>query len=248
MGKKKPKLIHFISEPTVQSQLVKLDETDSAMLRTAFCDVIAKDPGLAFPKNSDRPKFNKKANAAAVAEKKPLVKIGSSTSSKLKNELFFGINEIIRSIEKRSCLGVIVTNPLTTHLQLAVSELCREAEITCLYVNGFHELKSVLNISSLTGIAFKNSVKDDTAFCSQFFKLFSELANKSEPGRQTFEPELRVQVPIAIPEAGSTIAASQLEACHSSIKIDAQDRLTFIAPSFQQLYILKSEQKGAMRR
>lgn len=236
MGKKKPKLINFISEPAVQSQLVCLNDDDSAALKQAFGDLVDKDPSLAFPKKErSRPFGRKSASAGDEVENKPIeMSHGNASTSKLKQELFFGINEIIRSIEKRLCLGVILTNPLTTHLQLTVSELCKEAEIACLCVNGFHELRSVLNISSLTGISFKNSVQNDTALCSKVFELFTSLAKCAKP----IAPDTRVQVP------DSTITASDLDACcHAIMKIDRNDKLTFITPSFEELYILKAERK-----
>lgn len=99
---------------------------------------------------------------------------------KLSDELCFGLNEVIRRVERRSVIGLIVNDPASAHLEQHLTELCSFQSIPILFVLDFDELKKHFNISRLTAVAFKTNVAKENAKFSIAFKLFTSIAVKFE--------------------------------------------------------------------
>lgn len=93
-----------------------------------------------------------------------------------KEEMIVGLNSVIRSVEKRSVLGVILTDPLTVHVQKSLFDLCSDAKVPLLLLPGLSDLRSHFRLSNLTVMAFKPIVSQPTATFHGPYRVFSELA------------------------------------------------------------------------
>lgn len=100
-----------------------------------------------------------------------------SKNKMLKQDLVFGVNEIMRRLRKSDCniLGLVVTNPLSSHLQLAIHDATLHHKVPCLSLDGLHEMSYHLNLSSLTAFAFLNSCKYPGSGFYSLYKLFVEI-------------------------------------------------------------------------
>ncbi|CAG2101071.1 unnamed protein product [Medioppia subpectinata] len=109
------------------------------------------------------------------------VETKSQTTSdlKLKNDMIFGINSVIRSIEKNCINGVILNNPLALPLVDNIMELCSDHHIPCLTVHSLDQLKTSLNISSLSAIGFKPNIASNESIFYRLYQFINNLILKN---------------------------------------------------------------------
>ena len=141
-NKEKKRLLSLFRGPKAEHKLYrKLTDEESNHFRQTLNYIIKENPSLNKPT-----KGRKRVHNETETEQ---------SDKKLTNDLQLGLNSIIRCIERKSVIGVVLTNPLALPLEDNIIELCSNNEIPCLSVQSLHELKSCLNISSLSAIAFK---------------------------------------------------------------------------------------------
>ncbi|KAI1280435.1 hypothetical protein HDE_13403 [Halotydeus destructor] len=232
--KGKNKLITFI-EGSKCKELRFVSQEDSVKFNDAIKEIVSAQVDLRLPKRVFD-KRNKGTKIKGDAEQTSTNVDDATTRPKtctLKKEMMFGINEILRNIEKGNCVGVVLTNPLTTHLQLSVNELCNEKQVKCMNVTNFNQLGSVFNISSLTAMAFKNSSQTEGSLCQPILTIFHEFYDKAKSNAQT----------------------DPLVSQANEVPVDGDERVTptptlankihFITPKFEDLYVLKAPFTGS---
>jgi len=111
---------------------------------------------------------------AATSEVKEDTKIVSP----LRKELVFGLNSILRKIRNNKVIGVALTHPLTIHVQEVLNDLCTKFNIPFLIIPGLDKLEKILNISSVTCLAFTSKVIETESICNQIFELFKKHATQ----------------------------------------------------------------------
>lgn len=143
----------------------------------------------------------------------------------LKKELVFGVNEIVRSLKRSECnlSGLVVTNPLSSHLQLTLQDISLRRKVPCLFLDNLHDTSHSLHLSSLTAFAFKNSCQDSGSICHPLYCLFVEIYEE-KTGK-------RVQNSLSLVEDSNI---------KETIKTTSK---TTIRPKYEQLYTLKTQRK-----
>jgi ribosomal protein L7Ae-like RNA K-turn-binding protein len=167
-NKEKKRLMNLFRGPKTDHKFYyKPNEEEVNCIKNSLIDVLKENPSLKLHKVKKKNESNDKN----VEKNEPQIK--------LTNELMFGLNEIIRAIEKKSTIGVIITDPLAIHLLENIIELCANNSIPCLSVDSFDELKTYLNISSLTAMAFKPTISSDKAIFYNLYQTFLNIVHKN---------------------------------------------------------------------
>ena len=209
--KNKKKLLPILSDSNIPD-LQFVGESDTRLLKAAFENAVHKYPEIKFvktPLNKHKLKSKDKETDTKQENNEP-----KAASFSLKEFIFLGINEVLKAVSNKKCCGVILTNPITTTLQLALNKSCLDNEISCINVNGFDGFSTILNISSLTSLAFKNNISD----CSQLREIYNCF------------------VQIARPAVNKVTHVKQDELPPQPV-IPVHRKFTFKLPSFEQLYM-----------
>lgn len=167
-NKEKKRLMSLFRGPKTEHKLYrKLTDEESSAFRQTFVAIMEKNPSLKLHRNKTTKDRKSTANRPE----------NDDSSKSLTNELQFGLNSIIRSIEKKSIIGVILTNPLALQLEDTILELCSNNEVPCLSVKSLDELSPSLNISSLSAIAFKPNITSTDSVFNKLYANFKQLVD-----------------------------------------------------------------------
>lgn len=158
-------------------------------------------------------------------------------SNKLKEEIIFGLQSIMRKIRNRKVVGVVLNDPVTIHLQSSLNDMCVEYQIPFLLLPKLDTLKSILKISKMTCIAFSESVIQPHAICHDLYQIFqdamSTLTRKSQEVYNV-DPCLISNPP---PEQLLPIVKDELDP-----KSREPEAMKFVYPPLEELMILSSEE------
>lgn len=95
-----------------------------------------------------------------------------------RGEVQFGLNKTIRKIPKKELSAVILTDPISIHLKKSLHEMCCEYQVPFILLPKLSDIRSVLNISSLTCMAFSHKIKEPESVCHQLYNLIAEYISK----------------------------------------------------------------------
>ena len=206
----KKRLQTLFRGPKVDHKLYrKSTEEESNRIKQLINQIMDKNSSL---------RLHQKKIKKTSEDKKVLKTTEKTNDFKITDELVLGLNSIIRSIEKKSIIGVILTNPLALPLEDNIIELCSDKQIPCLSVQSFDEMKICLNISSLSAIAFKPKVSSNDSVFNELYEVFKNILSIDCSVSESIESndvkqELKVEV-------------NEEKKCHknkSSIKSDERE-------------------------
>jgi len=165
-NKEKKRLMSLFRGPKVEHNFYyKPNEEEVKSIKQSLIEIMNENQCLKLHK---QPKKNSDNNDNK-----------SDPNLKLTNNLVFGLNAIIRAIEKKTIIGVIITDPLAIQLMDNIIELCSDNKIPCLSVDSFEEMKTYLNISSLTGMGFKPNTSSSESILHKSYQNFLNIVNKN---------------------------------------------------------------------
>ncbi|XP_074594306.1 uncharacterized protein LOC141849743 [Brevipalpus obovatus] len=227
--------------------LPKANATVVQKFRTFFENMIKDNPDYVVRK--DKPanlrNFKKKStgnNEGLVESMATTVKViekdeKSMEPNKLKEEIIFGLQSIMRKIRNRKVVGVVLSDPVTIHLQSSLNDMCVEYQIPFLLLPKLDTMKSILKISKMTCIAFSESVIQPHSICHNLYRIFQDaVSTLSQKSQEVYnvDPCLISNPP---PEQLLPIVQDELEP-----KSREPETLKFVYPPLEELMILTSEE------
>lgn len=169
----------------------------------------------------------------------------SSSSSKniLKKDLVFGINEIMRCLRRSECniSGLVVTNPLSTHLQLTLHEVSLQRKVPCLFLDNLHDMSHSLHLSSLTAFALKNPCQETGSICHTLYAVFKKIYEEKTRGLNQEKEEVHgSQQEKLLTVEGDKNNEKDSKDSKETLMREVDIKKTVIRPTNEQLYINKT--------
>lgn len=198
---------------------------------------ILKDLG-SLPRSSDLQVEEKaKKKKSEEGEK------SSSSSSKniLKKDLVFGINEIMRCLRRSECniSGLVVTNPLSTHLQLTLHEVSLQRKVPCLFLDNLHDMSHSLHLSSLTAFALRNPCQETGSICHTLYAVFKKIYEEKTRGLIQEKEVHGSQQEKSLTVEGDNNGKDSKDSKETLVR-EVDIKKTVIRPTNEQLYINKN--------
>ncbi|XP_053207963.1 uncharacterized protein LOC128392018 [Panonychus citri] len=106
----------------------------------------------------------------------------------LRDEIVFGLTEIIKKIQKKQLIGVVACDPLTVHIQATLYDLCKEFNVPFLLSKNLNQIGDILKMSKLSCYAFTEKVKESTSLCHSLFKIFLQQPGLSFSDKSELNP------------------------------------------------------------
>ena len=103
------------------------------------------------------------------------------TANKLSShEIIFGLNSVIRKIQSKHVIGVIINGLAARDMRNIIVQLCLKNDIPCICLTDFNQLCKHFNISRITVMAMTPKVAQANSIFYQFYQTFKSIACKEE--------------------------------------------------------------------
>uniref|UniRef100_T1KIF7 Ribosomal protein L7Ae/L30e/S12e/Gadd45 domain-containing protein n=1 Tax=Tetranychus urticae TaxID=32264 RepID=T1KIF7_TETUR len=196
--------------------LTSFKQSDGQEINSFFSGLISNHPECAF--NNQRFKKPEKVTTTEEADNDKVEE--AKSKNPIKDELIFGITEVMRKIQRNLVIGVVISDPLTIHLQATLRDLCQEFGVAYLISKNLDNLSNILGISKLACFGLTEKVKDPLSLCHPLFQTFKQLTQN--PSQE-------------IIQKSSTLTKQQTKS--DAIKKSSGDEFVFDMPPEENFFI-----------
>lgn len=145
-----------------------LDKNQAQIIINSIIKIIKSNQDSNLKPDRDNSKIKNKSKVKLTANK---------LSS---HEIIFGLNSVIRKIQSKNVIGVIINGLAARDMRNVVVQLCLKNDIPCVCLTDFNQLCKHFNISRITVMAMTPKVAQTNSIFYEFYQTFKSIACKEE--------------------------------------------------------------------